>query len=1661
MPRLRPRGPEPGLRLTGATAFLQVPGLDVDARMTGFDFGLVSVGMSGLNVEALPDGPALGLVSVGAPGLDVPLATVGQPGLGGQLLFDRLAVQRARVVVGSSQSPMATVTMPGLDVDAAIEPLGGQFRLAPDYSLDWVRIKKLASAGVVQVGSPVSNGVEMSGGPGGAETSGSVALVSKNKSGPGWSASFTLKKTDGYTPPSGDGHAYLDFYFGAVGDGTSGFPVDIAQWARTTEPYAGTLAAHVTGARLRFFDQGPGNVRNPTGFVKVATHGNGGLIGLNRTGSDLISAPGIDATEKNFQINLPRDNVTYDFRGVTFHNHLDANSPHSCIRVNDDKGDHNNIVFFGGRFIGGGTGKAGEDDPLKVTWGMRKHGRKFAQGYPNEIFNCDHGAWDGDVIFWGNINKTHRVECAFYYNQQDGVNPRRGSGPLGKVIVSSCYYRYRNDDDEQDNGATPIEYYDCFFEDIHAWLSASAGNGDIVARNCLIHVGRLPYDCDGVSDEGSPHAGTKFRGPYPNQDTSLGKTTVRGWVAGRILKFNTVRQIDIQDCVIRLDGPQPFGTDFWPNGRYSNVVFVYTGPDHFPPDSSQNIPSSVDMYQGDSGPKSRDAGLAIWNDAVDEWLVGHGCTTSDHTAGPGVMRNIPFTNSSKAAMLAPASAPSETVLPTLTLTTADGTETAIAPDGSPAPLNQLRNFPYDYTLALSTAATPVLTLTQHDASTGITRALTWTSALLRTLASPSQGSFVWDCPPGRVVEITAEGITPPVVPHPAATLVLRGFDVPRATVETGGPPPGGWPNGYTNRRTFVVPPQDDVAASTLADFIITLDTAKLPAQDWTWLATEFLSPNPVTGFPLDLRLTTVATPEAQIDHRVVLFKSSPPPRLVLQMRVPAPGLVVGPAGTTFPFRLFSGKAGMTATEEHIPAVFGGTLWARTFPDGRDLSGRNRHLTSIAGVTAGTIDGLPGGVFTAAVDAGGDGTSYARVTDPTAYLAQLPALTIEIRLRIASAAPAAGASLWRAGGLPGSAQPAARASVFQITQAFQAGWNPADPITHSQAGKDNEVLGPSGSALAGDLSLWHFVVQSNRNVRIFKDATELVTTYVGTGNPLATGEMWPYATDVEGFGAGTGTQKAALAGTYGMALAWPKALGSSWVPISARSQVTPRELVGIGVADLADDATTSPVAVPVRRTIVGQTDIDVAALAFDDESPRTVALVSVTPIDTNCSFLVAGGKVRAKPASGTNLVPSVADFVVGKGAKRSTARLSLTVSDDVVMSGEGQAAAIPAPISGQVFVVTTAAQIATQVGRYVAGDQIVMAAGTYAGTVTFARSGTSAKPVVFRAGTYNATTNTITDAIGSVTLSGAVSITGTDVILRGVKCPQGIAASAAAARSRVNRCVMSGASAICDMDGVDQSFDWNEVSGCNGHLLGHKIAAGCRRPFVYRNWFHDQDPATLPNNRTMTTIGYGKGDALIVCGAVYLENLYSGTHASHDTLEIKCSGNILRGNTLRDAVDSQAQATAHGPFDITNRSGDDNLYDRNWLEDGRISCRGRRNIAVRNKTSGLKSPEAFASSGDCTTTQWLAGTGSYPIAENMRIIYHDGTANCGENVSSGTIAPTGTKIEWGGPNNVAKPTITATPPATLADITQVANSTYPDPGAPVRLAYTQVGPAGVV
>jgi hypothetical protein len=436
----------------------------------------------------------------------------------------------------------------------------------------------------------------------------------------------------------------------------------------------------------------------------------------------------------------------------------------------------------------------------------------------------------------------------------------------------------------------------------------------------------------------------------------------------------------------------------------------------------------------------------------------------------------------------------------------------------------------------------------------------------------------------------------------------------------------------------------------------------------------------------------------------------------------------------------------------------------------------------------------------------------------------------------------------------------------------------------------------------------------------------------------------------------------------------------------RSEIECRSVAGMGGFDAFGDTDQSPVAVPWRTTNAGaQADYDVVPKAFDpDGDPITLTAVAASSHagDTDQPDRRQGPLHAAGPAGpgGVAEVP----FTIGDGrGKSSSSRLWLVVGGVVTPpGGEGIAPAFPAStatIKGPVALGQVQATYDALTAAEIAGGVTILytPGGTLSGGLRLNKNGVKGSgaddrhpqfPIIIRPGTLSG--GRIVDPSGfpAGTISGAVNASGDYNWLRGCTLKGGLNVPNGCTGFRLNRSFVTNGN-VSDQ-GTALSLDWCEFTAITDEFVKHVPASGCRRPFTYRCYFHDQ--ANLPGNvGTLESIGVSNPDDAIVCGALVYETLYGapGTGGGYagEGAEMKSSGNIVYRCSSQGSNSGDGQKT---PRNIV-RHGQDNMVLACWTSatgtQGCIGGRGPRHVYADCVAPNGGTIGPFE--GNCTYAEW--------------------------------------------------------------------------------------------
>jgi nitrous oxidase accessory protein NosD len=344
------------------------------------------------------------------------------------------------------------------------------------------------------------------------------------------------------------------------------------------------------------------------------------------------------------------------------------------------------------------------------------------------------------------------------------------------------------------------------------------------------------------------------------------------------------------------------------------------------------------------------------------------------------------------------------------------------------------------------------------------------------------------------------------------------------------------------------------------------------------------------------------------------------------------------------------------------------------------------------------------------------------------------------------------------------------------------------------------------------------------------------------------------------------------------------------------------------------------------------------------------------------------------------------------------------------------------------------QLAAALAAALPGDRIVLAGGAYAGDFAASRPGAPGTPVTVEASTL----------LGAV-VTGRFVVRAADVILRGLVVRKGV--ELGGDRARVERCRVDdcgAASAVELAGGAGAVVEFCELTNFASQAV--RVAGAARAPLVRRNWIHDQAPPPDPLDVAAVICGTGKATSATRIGARVVENVVERIRA-RQAIELKSSGNVVEGNT--------ALGNARWPADVLVRHGTDNVFLRNWVEDGRLLLVDERSLAVGNRCAGSRhGPCLGVMAGTLTGDDQRRGRKGYPISEDARVVANEAVVDVGWRYAGYGRRPLRTRIEA---HDRARWPVRET----FVDPGQVAYAAATDlgpmPAPPRRLTPAEVGP----
>jgi hypothetical protein len=655
--------------------------------------------------------------------------------------------------------------------------------------------------------------------------------------------------------------------------------------------------------------------------------------------------------------------------------------------------------------------------------------------------------------------------------------------------------------------------------------------------------------------------------------------------------------------------------------------------------------------------------------------------------------------------------------------------------------------------------------------------------------------------------------------------------------------------------------------------------------------------------------------------------------------------------------LYYGKPGLTATEANPSSAWRGYLAVIDSRTGADRTGNGRSLTP-SGITAGELIG-PAGSF--------NGSAVASRSD-AAFLSGLGAVTVQAVVQANAAMVGSDHGILAQGPMNGT-DAAAGVTLQYLAKAADGSANVVQFKLNCTDG-GTTVLSEA-QAQSSSRQVLHGVWSQGGTARLFLNGDEAEPST----SPIARAGL--SAMPAGGFYLGSGARDPATGGWRGLiddVRIAAVAVTSARVAAEAANLAAAQALYGLGGEDAPGESDAAPAAVPVRATATsgGSVEVDVLTGVYDPDGPLPISVAGVGTA-RNGVVTVVSGKVRYTPFAGFTGTDDFT-YTVKSGSKRSDSVVTVTVVPPASASelpaarrtiNVASAAQLTAALGGNFSgLVTTPASAS---GPLVAGDQIVLADGTYGGTFALARSGTAPTdgnrngvPIVVRAA-----------SLLGARFTGKFNVSGINGWLYGLdfdgqNANGAIGSNLGGDHSRLMRCryrrhrtdAAQGGGSIVVMLAAKYNKVWYcEFTDFDGRPISSKTTESpALYPHIYRCHWHDNvapPAASDGNGRECLQLGQTQGDGVPVRTPIrglvehnLLKNCYVGTgHDESEPFSNKSSTNIYRYNTF-DSLKNY----------LTIRFGlDCEVYGNYFTNCGGIVVYGDRHRIIGNVITGTTNP----------------------------------------------------------------------------------------------------------
>jgi hypothetical protein len=495
-------------------------------------------------------------------------------------------------------------------------------------------------------------------------------------------------------------------------------------------------------------------------------------------------------------------------------------------------------------------------------------------------------------------------------------------------------------------------------------------------------------------------------------------------------------------------------------------------------------------------------------------------------------------------------------------------------------------------------------------------------------------------------------------------------------------------NGYGHRRHIVVPAQPD-SAVTIEDGVVLVSEQ----DDWLKHTTHGGKVTSLDG--ADIRFEDVNG--GKLDHEIEAYDPVVG-RLLAWVRLPSWALA-----SQLQLLLYYGNPAVVASESNPPGTWQGYLARWRLPDGTDATGEGRDLVP-QGLAADSLVGE-------AARFDGNGNLMIAGTD---WLTDLSAVTVQALVK-----PDA-SMLGSTNGILVQGLPDSTLSTNGVTLSYIALTSTGVPnVVHAKVNcsDGNAFVLSSANQQKAERQLIHGTWLAGNAPDLYLDGVKNTPSRsaarsgrTSVTGPLYIGAGWQGLID-----------EVRLAG---------RSLPADWVALEARNMLTPELSYGLGHEETVDSVGIPLVALPCLDSTTSGKLVEINVLAHTFYPGASAALTVTGVTQPGHGFVsVVENIVRYTPSSDFTGQDSFT-YTVSDGASFSTSSIRIDVRSVPSQPSSGSSAGLPS--AQRTRSVSDDNQLASALNEAVAGDQIVLANGTYSDKTISGKNGTSSAPIVIRA-----------------------------------------------------------------------------------------------------------------------------------------------------------------------------------------------------------------------------------------------------------------------------------------------------------------------------------------